>query len=194
MATVNKIEELNSFVKKFSALWAAGSDASLSLESNGGQVFVTLRLGLGEHPSKMYDTNIGNTQKKRLSPSKLRRRERRAAERLSAGSNKSADTSEKMVSVAEDTKVDSMENTIHVSEVAAEKVAAQSTQINENVAEVSKTGNYMYMTKGDQEVVAEKPIVEKTSLWAKSSSNPDVSRNVQDDLPKYRIKIPLLEP
>ena len=71
MATVNKIEELNSFVKKFSALWAAGSDASLSLESNGGQVFVTLRLGLGEHPSKMYDTNIGNTTKLKLLDSLL---------------------------------------------------------------------------------------------------------------------------
>ena len=45
-----------------------------------------------------------------------------------------------------------------------------------------------------QEVVAEKPIVEKTSLWAKFSSNPEVSRNVQDYLPRYCIEIPLLEP
>ena len=186
MVTVNKMEELNSFVKKFSALWAAGSDASLSLESNGGQVFVTLRLGLGEHPSKMYDANSGHKVKKHLSPSKLRRRERRAAERLSAGCNISAKTSEQIVSVSEDTKVNSIENAVHVNKVAAEKAAEQSIKKNENVEKASKTGNDICINRMDREVVAEKPIVEKTSLWAKSCSYPEASTIVQEDLTRDR--------
>ena len=84
MAHLNKIEELYSFVRKFTSMWATGSNANLSFESNAGEVFVTLRLGLGEHPSKVCDGNGGPKMKKRLSPSKIRRRDRRAAKRLLA--------------------------------------------------------------------------------------------------------------
>ena len=66
-----------------------------------------------------------------------------------------------MIAVADNTKDDSMENTVHVNEVAAEKVAEKSTQNNENIAKASKSGNYICMTRGDREVEAEKPIMEK---------------------------------
>ena len=181
MVATNKLEELHSFVKKFSALWATGSDASLTLESNGGQVHVTLRLGLGEHPSKMYDSNLRNKQKKRLSPSKIRRRERRAAERLSAACSISAEATEEVVSVADNTKVDSIENTGLVIKEATEKVVE-----NVNLVKGVETGDHKCMTKRDEEVAAEKPIAEKTGLWAKSCFDSESFRNVQEDLPEVR--------
>ena len=179
MVAMNKLEELHSFVKKFSALWAAGSNASLSFESNAGQVFVTFRLGLGDHPSRMSDPNLENKMKKRLSPSKLRRRERRAAERLSARDSMPVDIIGEVVTTAEDRKADAIENIVHVDEVVIEKVVEECTVVDENVGEACKTGNNKCMAVVDEEVVAEKPTVKSRSLWAQASCDPSLIRGVQ---------------
>ena len=77
MATVDL--EINSFVTKFQQLWKAGRDAHMDFETHAGKAWVNLRLGLGEYPS---DSIVKQHHLKRLSPSRLRRRERRAADRL----------------------------------------------------------------------------------------------------------------
>ena len=69
MVDLNK--EIDSFVLKFRHLWSCGLDAHLDLESNAGSAWIGLKLKLGEHPPEEF-------QKKRLSPSRIRRRERRA--------------------------------------------------------------------------------------------------------------------
>jgi len=43
------MDEVSSFVNKFSSLWRSGCDASLHFESQAGQAYVTIRLGLGAH-------------------------------------------------------------------------------------------------------------------------------------------------
>ena len=70
--------EINSFVIKFQQLWKAGFDAHLDLETHAGNAWVGLRLNLRQLPSY----SEGRYQQNRQSPSRLRRRERRAAERL----------------------------------------------------------------------------------------------------------------
>lgn len=48
--------EIDNFVIKFKNLWSAGLDATLNIESNAGQAFVILKLGL-ERPSQIPPQN-----------------------------------------------------------------------------------------------------------------------------------------
>ena len=73
------LHEINSFVSKYVALWKAGQDASLHLDTYAGQVYVSLQLRLGHYPQ-----NQQNTPRKKVTPSQLRRRERRSAARQSS--------------------------------------------------------------------------------------------------------------
>ena len=41
-------------------LWKSGTDASLQFETHAGQVCVTLRLGLGEHPHQQHREEQGS--------------------------------------------------------------------------------------------------------------------------------------
>ena len=83
----NTLEEVSSFVNKFVNLWKSGCDASLHMESQAGQAFVTIRLGLG---TGAYSTSNSRQNKqfqhseskvKKVSPSRMRRRARRSAAR-----------------------------------------------------------------------------------------------------------------
>ena len=88
--SMNKID---SFLLKFSSLWKAGRDACIQIETHAGQACITLRFGLGEHSGhqQQKEQTIGQkvycksspTAGKKLSPSKMRRRARRAAARSS---------------------------------------------------------------------------------------------------------------
>ena len=74
------MNEIDSFLWKFSNLWRNGSNANLTFDTHAGQASVTLRLGLGEFVGfNQQQHQYFEQKKKRLSPSKLRRRERRAA-------------------------------------------------------------------------------------------------------------------
>ena len=67
--------EINSFVGKFSSLWKQGYNVSLNLEAQAGKVYVTLKLGLEDNiQQKAFP-------QKKVSPSRLRRRQKRAFER-----------------------------------------------------------------------------------------------------------------
>ena len=72
-----ELGEINSFMGKFVSLWQSGRNASLKVESKAGQAHVTLQLDLGHplhHPQQQIPPPV-------LRPSRVRRRQRRAAER-----------------------------------------------------------------------------------------------------------------
>ena len=71
---INSFEEINSFVGKFASLWKQGYNVNLNLESKAGKAQVTLSLGLDDFPVEK------TCLQKKVSPSRLRRRERRAFE------------------------------------------------------------------------------------------------------------------
>lgn len=77
--------EIDNFVIKFKNLWSAGLDATLNIESNAGQAFVILKLGL-ERPSQIPPQNQFYPRHfprnpRYVRPARHRRRERREAAR-----------------------------------------------------------------------------------------------------------------
>ena len=74
--------ELDSFIFKFKQLWYSGLDAHLDVDTHAGQAWVGLRVGLGHAPGSLLHhqppQDISHTAKKE-SPSRQRRRARRAA-------------------------------------------------------------------------------------------------------------------
>lgn len=75
--------EIDSFVGKFRQLWRAGFDVHFDLNAHAGNAWLGLRLNLGQHQQKATHQE-GEFLKKRPSPSRIRRRERRAASRNDA--------------------------------------------------------------------------------------------------------------
>ena len=71
--------ELDSFVLKFKSLWYAGIDAHLDVDTHAGQAWVGLRVGLGHPPGPLH--RQPPLLKKKDSPSRQRRRARRAEAR-----------------------------------------------------------------------------------------------------------------
>ena len=76
--------ETNSFIWKFSNLWKSGKDAKLVFETHAGEASVSLTLGLGKYSGGVLQERFFEQRKKKVSPSRIRRRERRAAERLAS--------------------------------------------------------------------------------------------------------------
>ena len=79
------LSELDTFVLKFKQLWKSGQDAHLDLESHAGKAWVGLRLRLGEEPGPSQKPS--KLPKATSSPSRDRRRLRRAAERVKVFDN-----------------------------------------------------------------------------------------------------------
>ena len=75
--------ELHSFVNKFCNLWSLGKSARLVVECQAGQATVNLQLDLGHHPVHPQQEH----QRKTVTPSRLRRRARRAKARDDAAAN-----------------------------------------------------------------------------------------------------------
>ena len=72
--------ELDTFVKKFHQLWKAGHNAHLDLESHAGVAWVGLRMQLGHAPGPQHhQLHPQFSNQKKDSPSRQRRRARRAA-------------------------------------------------------------------------------------------------------------------
>ena len=72
--------EINSFVGKFLNLWKSGFDASLKFETRAGKASVSISLGLGAF-SETDNVAEKPCSVKRVSPSRIRRRLRRAKAR-----------------------------------------------------------------------------------------------------------------
>ena len=83
-------DELDSFVRKFRNLWKAGSHAKLYVETEAGNAFVNLQVGLGQTHPQYQDGH------RAVGPLKQRRRERRAAAReATAAAEEAGVTAEK---------------------------------------------------------------------------------------------------
>ena len=109
--------ELDSFVRKFMNLWQSGWDAKLNLESEAGNVFVTLRVGLGEDPIGHHQQVVHH---RGGGPARQRRRERRESER-------------KVTKAAEEAVIVKVEHK-DTTDVVAEEAPKKSDKMTEEVA------------------------------------------------------------
>ena len=92
------VTELDSFVQKFHQLWRAGLNAHLDLDTHAGNAWVGLRVQLGHVPGPLHHQAPHTFSKKSQdSPSRQRRRERRAAVR-NAKAEKAKKTDTEIVS------------------------------------------------------------------------------------------------
>ena len=81
------VTELDTFIQKFYQLWNAGQTADLDVDTHAVKAWVGLRVQLGHTPGPLHHQPhplFVQPQKKTLSPSRERRRARRAAARLNA--------------------------------------------------------------------------------------------------------------
>ena len=94
--------ELYQFVKKFESLWQAGRNARLYVETEAGNAFVHLQVGLEqaqEHPQKEH-----HGRHRGGNPARERRRERREADRkATAEAEEASIVVEKELDVVEET-------------------------------------------------------------------------------------------
>ena len=107
------VTELDTFVKKFHQLWNAGLTAHLDLDTHAGNAWVGLRVQLGQVPGPPHQHAQPfpqQVQRKGESPSRQRRRARRAAAK---GENKSN---------TEAVKAAEVEKEQETSEIVVEKV------------------------------------------------------------------------
>ena len=81
------LSELDSFVRKFVLLWKSGCDAKLSVETEAGNAFVNLSVGLGKAALPGH-VDVGH---RGGSPARQRRSERRAAERKAKEAEKATE-------------------------------------------------------------------------------------------------------
>ena len=73
------VSELDSFIRKFKELWKSGVGAHLDIDTHAGEAWVGLRVRLGHVPGPPHHVKL--PRKTRDSPSRQRRRARRAAAR-----------------------------------------------------------------------------------------------------------------
>ena len=79
------VTELDTFVEKFKSLWRKGLEAHLDVDTQAGHAWVGLRVQLGHEPGPpLHDYPPCQERKQKQSPSRQRRRERRAVERKTA--------------------------------------------------------------------------------------------------------------
>ena len=74
-------DELDTFIQKFRNLWKSGLDARLNMECHAGQAWVGLHLRLGHGPGPLHQSVLPKISRNRDTPSRQRRRARRAAAR-----------------------------------------------------------------------------------------------------------------
>ena len=138
--------ELDSFILKFKSLWYSGISAHLDVDTHAGQAWVGLRVGLGHgHPPAVQP----HVQRKKESPSRHRRRARRAEARqlgavvagtegVTARPNAVEKDAEKVIAredeIAGTVEVTAVEEEISEIE-AVEEIAANSTAANGEVSD-----------------------------------------------------------
>ena len=90
--------QFHSFVGKFVSLWQSGLDASLHIDTKDGEAHVNLRVGLGQAPLPPHQVHHLPRSSR---PSRLRRRERRAAARSAPAEEAAEQPADKEVNAAE---------------------------------------------------------------------------------------------
>ena len=139
--------ELDSFVLKFKSLWYSGIDAHLDVETHAGQAWVGLRVGLG-HPPGLPQPYL---LRKKDSPSKQRRRARRAEVRKLAADEAAVKASENVETPKEATKDNLVIVTKEVNDIKAVEETAETKCTGEVIDEFCRNAEYIV----DSEVGAE---------------------------------------
>ena len=154
--------ELHSFLSKFCNLWSSGKSARLAVECQAGQATVNLQLDLGlphhEHPQEHHQKRVG--------PSRLRRRARRAQARHQAA-----------VDAAQATAADKPSNT----NTAAAKAAPSVKDASEEDAAP---------TKEEAAVQAAPQVTEAAVQAAGHTPPPTVDIAVQAEVPRHLLHQP----
>jgi hypothetical protein len=76
------VTEVDTFIEKFKHLWQSGLHAHLDLGTHGIQAWVGLRVHLGHAPlGPLYKVQLSFPRNSRNSPSRQRRRDKRASSR-----------------------------------------------------------------------------------------------------------------
>ena len=125
-------QEFDSFVRKFVNLWQSGFHAKLYVESEAGNAFVNLQLGLGQaQPAHGDGQAVGG--------SRLRRRERRAAERrVNAVAEEAVADEAAAVKAAEEVAAAEVAEEVKAAEEAAAAKSAEEAAAVEVAEEVTR--------------------------------------------------------
>ena len=115
--------ELNSFIHKFNQLWRSGKSAHLNIDTHAGEAWVGLRVRRGHAP--VHQEVYHNQSRTRDSPSRHRRRVRRAAAREVVEAEKASDEETQ----SEDTEEKAGKATIeeHIESLDVTKVAEEAS-------------------------------------------------------------------
>ena len=140
------LAELNSFVGKFVSLWRKGIDAKLVLETEGGKASVNLRTDLGQ-ACPLPDICHGG---RRDGSSRVRRRERRAAERQQQPAEKAVGNED------EKTNYDYVNP---AEEAGKEIIEAEAEKAVEKIADTAEEGA-LQVIKSESEKKAEEALIE----------------------------------
>ena len=140
--------EINAFIVKFKQLWNSGFSAHLDLDSCDGKAWVGLRLNLGDAPGvgqvHREDVSLRRTQN---SPSKERRRNRRAALRENMKNENVSESTEQVENYMVENEIHSEEEDIleedTITTITTEEVVtkhADSEEELENMGAVDNLG------------------------------------------------------
>ena len=150
MAVIYGYDELNSFMLKFMNLWASGSNATLTIETHAGEACASLRVGLGQHPVKEKKRPF--EVKKKVSPSRQRRRARRA------GLSTDGSTAQVLGNnLSDDTNISNIEQNSGAEK--AEEVINVNAEVSSEHSEVTQVGtsfSYSKVVAASHGIVAEK--------------------------------------
>ena len=137
--------EIDSFVAQFRSLWSAGYQATLNLESNLGEVSITLNCKVGRNdPPEVLSPSPILLHSKHRSPSYFRRQARRKAERdavINSFMDVSSPITEKVLKDASIQTLEEAEMTadyINVECSSAEEVQVHSTENCEEMEYIDK--------------------------------------------------------
>ena len=138
------LTEIDSFTTKFKALLSSGYEATLTLEADGGQVFATLKAGLGHNLFPAVKAADSKCKIKRpRSPAYFRRQEKRKLEKMQLIQTEEDDA------VVVTLNVDTNENDVLDSPLAEKaQVSEDLIKETEKSLETLKIGDYDTFTFG----------------------------------------------
>ena len=135
------VSEIDSFVSKFKYLWHAGFDATLKVDTNAGQAWVSLQAGLGHPFPPLHLPQYGRHVQCRSGPAQQWRSEKREAARSRAAGN------EENNEVVGDPAVEAEPST----NVAAEEAA---DLVNDDVSEEATAEEEVGLVSDNEETAA----------------------------------------
>ena len=168
------LEQFNSFYGKFLSLWRAGLDASLHVNTHGGDAEVHLRVGLGQAPPHQ------NQQPRQPRPSRIRRSEKRAEERrVAVEAAARQEANEAPFNKAAEEAVPRNKDEEATSRQAAEEVATRKATEDEEAIARQATEE-VTARKAAEEANARKAAVEATANKAAEDAS-NVNSEVNDE-------------